>query len=196
MVAALLLLAACKVERTPDDVLNPRDPSQVERRDAEQDIAARLGAFLQAANRGNPRDAVEALLPLGDAHVIGVDGNDGHPRFGADGLAAALREITIPPNAIARTPDLRVQADPRQGLAWFAGHVEWFPAAEGQPRLLRMSGVFGRREGDWRLVEIHFSRPEARPAPAARDSAGADSATARDSAARNPASAAAPPAGG
>jgi hypothetical protein len=193
-VAALLSLAACTVERTPDDVLNPRDPSQVERRDAEQDVAIHVNAFLQALARGDRGQAVSAMSPVTDAYVMGVDGNDGRARFGTDGLAAAIAELEIPANSLPRTPDLRVQADPRRGTAWFAGFVEMFPASGEQPERVRMSGVFGRQEGEWRLVQIHISRPGAPPAPVpAPDSA----ATARDSSASNPdsASAAAPPAG-
>jgi hypothetical protein len=190
-VAALLSLAACTVERTPDKVLNPRDPSQVERRDAEQDVGAHVGAFLQALARGDRGQAVSAMSPVMDTYVVGVDGNEGRPRFGADGLAAAVAELQVQPGALARTPDLRVQADPQRGTAWFAGFVEMFPATGGVPERMRMSGVFGRREGEWRLLQLHLSRPEAPPAAA-------PAATAPDSAAPNPRpdADAAPPAGG
>ena len=51
----------------------------------------------------------------------------------------------------------------------------------GEPQWLRASGVFTRREGDWRILQLHLSRAEV-PAPAdsagavARDTAMADSA--------------------
>jgi hypothetical protein len=187
LAAALLALAACRVDRTPDEYLNPRDPAQVERRETENEIAARVSAFAEALARGNQADAVAALIPAPETHVMGTDFNDGRPRFGALGLAAALRDLELPGGAVARTPDLRVEADAREGLAWFATHLEVLPVVGGagaQPARLRVSGVFTRREGEWRLVQIHLSRAEV-PAP---------TPPRPDSAPPSPASGEAPPA--
>ena len=166
LAAALLALSACRVERTPDEYLNPRNPAQVERREAENEISARVGAFGEALARGATADAVGVLVPTPESHVMGIGFNDGRPRFGPLGLAAALRDLDLPTGAVARTPDLRVEADPREGLAWFATHLEVLPVvgAGGQPQRLRVSGVFNRREGDWRLVQVHLSKAEI-PAP-------------------------------
>jgi hypothetical protein len=208
--AALLALSACSVERTPQEFLDPRDPAAVERRESEEELAARVGAFREALARGNRADAVAALAPASDAHVMGVQFNDGRPRFGPQGIADALASLELPAGAVARTPDLRVQAATREGgLGWFATHMELLPVvgAGGAPQWLRVSGVFLRREGEWRLLEIHLSKAEApAPAPArvrADSAAGADTAeaaaTARDSSPPpppSPAGAAAPPAGG
>jgi hypothetical protein len=206
--AALLALAACSVERTPQEYLDPRDPAAVERRESEEELAARVGAFREALARGNRADALAALSPTADAHVMGVQFNDGRPRFGPQGIADALAALQLPTGAVARTPDLRVQAATREGgLGWFATHLELLPVvgAGGEAQWLRASGVFLRREGEWRLLELHLSKAEA-PAPAAAraDSAGRSepagaAATARDSSSpppRSPAGAAAPPAGG
>lgn len=164
LAAALLALSACRVERTPDEYLNPRNPAQVESRDEENELAARVGAFSEALARGGQADAVAALGPTAEAHVIGIGLNDGRPRFGPLGLAAALADLQLPRDAVARTPDLRVEADGR-GVAWFATHVEVLPVvAGGQAQRLRVSGVFNQREGDWRLVQVHLSRAEVPPA--------------------------------
>ena len=164
LAAALLALSACRVDRTPDEYLNPRNPAQVESRDEENELAARVGAFGEALSRGAQADAVAALGPTAEAHVIGIGFNEGRPRFGPLGLAAALADLQLPRDAVARTPDLRVEADGR-GVAWFATHVEVFPVvgAVGQPQRLRVSGVFNEREGEWRLVQIHLSRGEMPP---------------------------------
>ncbi len=192
--AALLALAACQVAPTPQEFLDPRDPAIVERRESEEELAARVGAFREALARGNRTAAVQALVPGPDTHVMGVDFNDGRPRYGAQGIADALADLALPAGAVARTPDLRVEAETREGgLGWFATHLEVLPVvgAGGQPQRLRVSGVFVRREGEWRLLQLHLSEAEqpASPAP--------DSATAgrRDSAS-SPASDAAPRAGG
>jgi hypothetical protein len=194
-VAALLALAACSVERTPQEYLDPRDPAVVERQESEEELAARVGAFREALARGNRELAVQALVPAADAHVMGVQFNDGRPRFGARGIAEALATLRLPSGAVARTPDLRVQAATREGgLGWFATHLELLPVvgAGGEPQWLRVSGVFLRREGEWRLLQLHLSKAEI-PAPATADSASA--ATGRDSSPPNPPTAAAPPAG-
>lgn len=199
-VAALLALAACSVERTPQEYLDPRDPAAVERQESEEELAARVGAFREALARGNRQDAVQALTPSADAHVIGVQFNDGRPRFGPQGVADALATLQLPTGAVARTPDLRVQAATREGgLGWFATHLELLPVVGtgGQQQWLRVSGVFMRREGQWRLLELHLSKAEA-AAPARADTARAagTAATAPDSPPPSPAAGAAPPAGG
>jgi hypothetical protein len=195
--AALLALAACQVAPTPQEYLDPRDPAAVERRESEQELAARVGAFREALARGNRVAAVQALVPAADTHVMGVDFNDGRPRYGPQGIADALADLPLPAGAVARTPDLRVEAETREGgLGWFATHLEVLPVvgAGGEPQRLRVSGVFIRREGEWRLLQLHLSRAEM-PEPARPDSATADSAAPRDST-PSPASGAAPREGG
>lgn len=189
LAAALLALSACRVDRTPDEYLNPRNPAQVEQREAANEIAARVGAFREALARGNQGDAASALGPTVDTHVMGISFNDGRPGLGPQGVAAALRELELPRGAVARTPDLRVEADAREGLAWFATHVELLPVVDvgGAPQRLRVSGVFSRREGDWRLAQLHLSRGQLPPPrPPAPDSAAGDSAAATDSPAPRP----------
>jgi hypothetical protein len=199
LAAALLALSACRVDRTPDEYLNPRNPAQVEQREAANEIAARVGAFREALARGNHADAAGALGPTAETHVMGIGFNDGRSGLGPQGLAAALQELELPRGAVARTPDLRVEADAREGLAWFATHVELLPVVGvgGAPQRLRVSGVFSRREGDWRLAQLHLSRGQMPPPPPpAPDSAAADSATDSLAPRRSPASGAAPREGG
>lgn len=188
LAAALLVLSACRVEETPDEYLNPRDPAEVEQREAAGEVAARVGAFREALARGSQADAVAALGPAADAHVMGTGFNAGRPMFGPQGVAMALAELELPRGAVARTPDLRVEADARTGQAWFATHVELLPVvgAGSAPQRLRVSGVFVRHEGDWRLEQLHLSHGQVPPVLPAPDSTSADSAAA-DSATEPPA---------
>lgn len=160
--ALLLLLgiSGCRVERTPQELIDPMNPATVDRREAEREVAARVGAFREALTRGSAGDAVGALQPLPDAVVMGADPNAGRPRFGADGVAAVLSGIAAPEGAFTRMPDLRVQTDTREQMAWFSTHLEVFPFAggAGEPERLRLSGVFRKLEGQWRLVHLHASR--------------------------------------
>jgi hypothetical protein len=124
---------------------------------------------------------VQALAPDEMATVVGVDGNDGVVRFGAAGVSAAVAELAVAAPTVVRTPDLRVGAS--QGMGWFSTHLQLLStSAATDPVLLRMSGVFVRERGEWRLVEAHLSRPRAataEPVPPPASSPAADSAAAR-----------------
>ena len=180
--AALAALAGCKVDRTPPEFYNHPDPAVVDRQEAADEIRTRVRVFAEALGRMDTGDAVQALAPDAMAAVVGVRGNDGMVRFGPAGVNAAVAELAIAAPAVVRTPDLRVSAS--QGMGWFSTHLQLLStSAATDPVLLRMSGVFIRERGEWRLVEAHLSRPEhATPRPAAAapaPSPAADSAAAR-----------------
>jgi ketosteroid isomerase-like protein len=166
--AALLALAACKVERTPPEFYSHPDPAVVDRQEAADEIRTRVRLFAEALGRADTDEAVRALAPDELAAVVGAEGNGGLVRFGAAGMTAAVTELAIPTPTIVRTPDLRVGAS--TGMGWFSTHLQLLStSAATEPVLLRMSGVFARERGEWRLVEAHLSRPEeATPEPAAR----------------------------
>jgi hypothetical protein len=156
---AVLLLAACRIERTPQELIDPMNPTVVDQREGEREIAIRVAAFREALARGDVSQAIEALQPLPEAFVIGLDDATGRARFGDPGLADALGAITIGDRMIVRTPDLRVQSDLRERFAWFATHLTMFPldAGTAAPARVRLSGVFRRVEGNWRLAHLHLS---------------------------------------
>ena len=172
---ALLALSACKVEPTPREFYTQRDPARVERQEGSDEIRARVRSFAESLARGDRAGAAEALGATQLTEVVGVDANSGVQRMGPVGLAAALAELRAPTPAFARTPDLRVDVSGRGLVGWFSTHLELLsPTGPLQAaEQLRVSGVFQRDRGEWRLAQIHFSRP-ARPAPAAPDSAGGD----------------------
>lgn len=175
---ALLALAACKVESTPRSFYTQRDPGVVEQQEALGEIRDRVRNFAEDLGRGDRREAVEALVPLELAQVIGVDANGGVNRLGAAGLLQALDSLPLPAPAVARTPHLQVQVGLREGMGSFATHVELLPVRAGaEPLRLRATGIFTRDRGAWRLTQIHLSH-----ALAAADTASADSAAAADAA--------------
>ncbi|HLL83751.1 MAG TPA: nuclear transport factor 2 family protein [Longimicrobium sp.] len=179
--AALAALAGCKVDRTPPEFYNHPDPAVVDRQEAADEIRTRVRVFAEALGRAETQEAVQALAPDEMATVVGVDGNDGVVRFGAVGVSAAVAELAVAAPTVVRTPDLRVGAS--QGMGWFSTHLQLLStSAATDPVLLRMSGVFVRERGEWRLVEAHLSRPRAatvEPSPAPASSPAADSAAAR-----------------
>ena len=177
--AALLALAACQVKETPADFHSHRDPAVVDRQEAADEIRTRVRVFAEALGRGETEEAVQALAPGAMAAVVGVHDNGGVVRFGAPGVGAAVRELAVTVPTVVRTPDLRVSAS--QGMGWFSTHLQLLStSAATEPVLLRMSGVFVRERGEWRLAEAHLSRPGVAtplptpaPSPAAADSAAA-----------------------
>ena len=175
--AALLALAACKVEPTPREFYTQRDPGRVEQQDAAGEIRVRVRNFAEALARGDRAEAVEALAPQPLAVVSGVDGNGGITRRGPQGLAQALDSVHLPAPATARAPDLEVQVGFREGMGWFSTHLEVIPLAAPTSQTVRMraSGVFARDRGAWRLQQLHLSLPSVPPPPA--DSAAADTAS-------------------
>ncbi len=179
-VAMLLALAACKVERTPRDFYTQRDPGVVEQQEAQGEIRDRVRNFAEHLGRGDRVDAVEAVAPVDQAQVIGMDGNAGLSRLGPQGLMQALDSVALPAPAVARTPDLQVQVGLREGMASFTTHMEFIPMGSAATRPLRMraTGVFVRDRGAWRLSQIHLSHALVPPPAdtAARDTAAADSA--------------------
>lgn len=179
--AALLSLAACKVDRTPPEFYSHPDPAVVDRQEAADEIRTRVRVFAEAVGRMESAEAVQALAPDSMAAVVGVDDNNGMVRFGAPGLSAAVAGLAITSPTIVRTPDLRVSAS--QGMGWFSTHLQLLSTSSATaPVLLRMSGVFVRERGEWRLAEAHISRPgTATPAalPPAPSPAAADSGAAR-----------------
>jgi hypothetical protein len=160
LAAAVLSLSACEINRTPEELLQQRDPAEVDRQEAADEVRVRVGAFRQAIQRGDRSAAAAALQPSGLAHVIGLDAHGRLPRYGPLGLLAAIEELPVPEGAVARTPDLRVETSGREGVGWFATHVELLPLRGGEPAAFRMTGVMARDRGEWRLTQVHFSRAE------------------------------------
>ena len=185
VLAALLALSACdwvKVERTPPQFYNQRDPARVDQRDDARELRARVRNFADELARGNRDRALTALNPSEGVLVIGSKVGSGVAQIGVRGLAAALDSTSIPTPAVARTPDLRVEVGLRESTGWFSAPIQFMTLAPGsRPQWLRVSGVFAQQKGEWKLVEIHLSRPWAAP-----DTTRADSAR-RDSSAGGPA---------
>lgn len=178
--ALTLALPACdwvKVERTPRQFYTQRDPARLDPQDDGRELRARLRNFADEMAQGRRNRALTALNPSEDVLVIGAMEGDGVARIGVRGLAAALDSAGIATPAVARTPDLRVEVASRATAGWFSAPIQFLMLGDSTPpRWLRVSGVFAQQGGEWKLVEIHLSRPYTAPAGTAPDSAAADSA--------------------
>ncbi len=178
--ALLLALSACdwvQVERTPSQFYNQRDPARVDQRDDARELRARVRNFADELARGNRERALTALNPSEGVLVIGSQVGSGVAQIGVRGLAAALDSAAVPTPAVARTPDLRVEVGLRERTGWFSAPIQFMTLAAGsEAQWLRVSGVFAQQKGEWKLVEIHLSKPWAPPGATPADTAGRDSA--------------------
>ena len=178
--ALLVALSACdlvKVERTPRGFYTQRDPARIDQQEAASEIRARVRNFAEELGRGNRARAMTAINPTEDVLVIGSDASGGVARIGPRGLAQALDSIAVATPTVARTPDLRVEVGLREQTGWFSTPIQFMSVGSAAPeQWLRASGVFSQDRGDWKLVQIHLSRPYAAPDTTRADSAGGDTA--------------------
>ena len=192
VLALLVALSACdwvKVERTPSQFYSQRDPARVDQRDDSRELRARVRNFADELARGRRDRALTALNPSEGVLVIGAEEGSGVARIGVAGLARALDSAAVPTPTVARTPDLRVEVGLRESTGWFSAPIQFMtPLDSGAPpQWLRVSGVFAQQKGEWKLVEIHLSRPWAAPDTTRADTARRDTAR-RDTVARSPSS--------
>lgn len=173
--SATLLLAACKIERTPRQYYAQRTPAATERELFQAELEDRVTAVGPALEREDPAGAAFALAPAPDAYVFGPRG--GGPASGPEGVAAMLGILTDTVPAEVRMHEVRVTLGARAQTAWFAAGMEVRRPGEAEGAesvdTLRFTGVYLRTRGEWRLVQAHLSRPLTPPAapPAPADSA-------------------------
>lgn len=178
---ATLLASACKVERTPPEYIDHRQPIAAVRDEAVEELQDRLLAMGQALNRGDSFEALQALSPMPDAYVLTAAGDAVFT--GEEQIAGALTQFASLPGEVSMS-DLRVNVGPRANVAWFRAQIAHSGATGEGP--FRITGVYLRGdEGEWRLVQAHLS---------IATSAATDS-LAPDSLPPSPAADAAPPAG-
>lgn len=179
----LLALAACdlvKVERTPASFYTQRDPAHIDQQDDSREIRARVSNFAAELGRGHRGRALAALNPVDSVLVIGSDASTGMARIGPAGLAEALDSVGIATPAVARTPDLRVQVRAKENTGWFSTPIEFIPTSgSGAPAEMRASGVFTQDRGEWKLVQLHLSRPYVAPDTTRRDTVPRDTTAPR-----------------
>jgi ketosteroid isomerase-like protein len=172
----LVLAGACRVERTPQELVDHPTTTGADREQAAAEIQDRLVAMGRALTRGSETEATVALSPAADAYVLGPD--QGLTVTGADQIQALLRSLVEGPIDVA-VHDVVVSVGPDASVAWFRAAVD-VAAPDSTLRPLRMTGVYVRDAGVWQLEQAHLSLPlsamipppSSPPEPAA-DSAGA-----------------------
>lgn len=171
----LLAAAGCRVERTPPQYFDHQNTIEAERDAAAAELRDRVLAMGQALNRGNSTEALIALSPAPDVYLIGPE--QGMVVRGSDQVGATLESLLASQDVSAEVRDVEVGIAPGANVGWFRaelvlpGHTP-----DGEP--LRMTGVYLRDAGIWKLVQAHISLPFT-PQPA--DSASSPPASAADS---------------
>lgn len=153
--SVLVLLSACKIERTPEEYFD-QSPSAMERSAAADEIRARVEAIPSAVRRADPRQLLAALSPAADVHVIAPVA--GMRLDGSDVLTAAAGQLGSLEGADLVLGEVHVAVGPRANVGWFATHGDFLRAGE-PAKALQMTGVFLRSEGEWRLVQAHLALP-------------------------------------
>jgi uncharacterized protein (TIGR02246 family) len=118
---------------------------------AQDEIRAVLDQLLEAQNAGDADRIGTALSERPDAVHIGTDADEWWTtKQIVDAVAAAGGPDEI--QAVADDVDIHVQGD----VAWAEGRGR-FTKAGGGERPVRMTGVFVREDGQWKMVQSHAS---------------------------------------
>ena len=178
----LLATSGCRVERTPPQYFDHQTTIEAEREAAAAELRDRLLAMGQALDRGNATEALIALSPAVDAYVVGPD--SGAVVMGSEKIAAALTGLLEAPTPVsAEVRDVEVGISARANVGWFRA-VLALPGHTPGNQPLRVTGVYVRDAGLWKLVQAHLSLPVSlqpadsttSPAESAADSAEAGEA--------------------
>ena len=118
---------------------------------AQDEIRAVFHQLLEAQNAGDAERVRSMLSERPDAVHIGTDAEEWWTSQQiADVVAAAGGEDDI--QAVADDIDVHVHGD----IAWVEGHGR-FTNRDGGERPVRMTGVFAREHGQWKVVQSHAS---------------------------------------
>ena len=120
---------------------------------AHDEIRAVFDQMIEAENAGDAEGVRSGLSERPDAVHIGTDADEWWTsKQVVDAVAAAGAADEI--QAVADDVDIHVQGD----VAWVEGRGR-FTRADGGERPVRMTGVFVREDGQWKVVQSHASIP-------------------------------------
>jgi hypothetical protein len=149
-----LLLGGCRVEQTPDEYFDHAATIEAERRAAGGEVRDRLLAFVSAAGRGDPAEALISLHPAEDIELVGPAGVR---VSGLEGVRALVTGMVTTPVSL-RVRDVEVETGPAGGVAWFRLVIE-APGTTPEPALYQATGTYLRDAGLWELVQAHVAGP-------------------------------------
>lgn len=148
-----VILASCRIERTPEQYID----NQASRTDAvataETEVRNRIAALADALGRGSA--AVDSVLvPREEFSAIGPDANE----LIVDPGTFVDRMVGLTGGGPVSTRHIEVSVAPGILYAWF---MAVYAPADGDPDDpgFRVSGVLTRDNAGWRLSQGHLSRP-------------------------------------
>jgi uncharacterized protein (TIGR02246 family) len=118
---------------------------------AEQDVRATFDRILDAMRAGDPR-ALGVLLADGSTHL----GSDPDEWWSKEELLAGLESATSVEGERIGIEVGELNVHVHGDVAWVEG-TGTFANAQGAQRAVRTTGVFVRREGQWRGAQSHTS---------------------------------------
>jgi hypothetical protein len=156
----LLVLSACRVERTPEQYFDHQTTIEAEREAAAGELRDRLLAMGEAIDRGNATEALIALSPAADAFILGP--REGMVVSGSERISALLDSLLASRTVAAEVRDVQVGIAARANVGWFRADLA-LPGIIPGDRPLRMTGVYVRDAGLWKLVQAHLSTTISEP---------------------------------
>lgn len=154
VLASSLLLASCRVERTPEDYIDRSSTAEEVRAEAVSEVRDRLLAFVAAAARGEGLQAGLALSPGQQVRLLTPMGIE---LEGDAAVRRALAELVTTAVAL-RAHEVEVETAGAGTTAWFRMVVE-APGTTAEPALYRATGTYVNNAGLWTLVQAHVSGP-------------------------------------
>jgi len=149
--SACVLVAGCKIERTPQEYIDHRSPVHQVRQASAEELEGRLAMMGRSLEVGDFNAFFDAV-PLGPGAYLITDLNSEY----AEGSAEVREEIGeyLQRAGPLRAAGPRVTIGPRGNTAWFFIRLEG--ADDGSH--LNMTGMFVRGdEGQWQMVQSHLS---------------------------------------
>lgn len=156
----LLVLSACRVERTPERYFDHQTTIEAEREAAAGELRDRLLAMGEALDRGNATEALIALSPATDAFILGP--REGMVVSGSERISLVLDSLLANHSVSAEVRDVQVGIAARANVGWFRAELV-LPGVLPDDRPLRMTGVYVRDAGLWKLVQAHLSTALSEP---------------------------------
>lgn len=155
---AVVLLSSCKVERTPQEFIDPRDPvTQLRERNSDA-LNAGLQEIRVALERGEAGALFGEFEFDPDVFVVTDLAHDAVR--GPAEVQAALQSF-ITEQGPVRLNDAQVMVGPGGSSAWFRSQAELLERPD-EPTIW-VTGLLTRSGDEWRLVQAHLSRAGASP---------------------------------
>jgi len=152
------LVVGCTIDQTPSRYIDHQQTPEEEISRSRDELVSRIRSTAPALRSRRLENVLTALNP--DEGIVVIMPDSEVPLWGPEQFGEGLERANFtPPVTIG---DLEVTVGPRNASAWFHGDYRVASGGEAE-RMIRLSGVFLRRGGEWWLVQLHLSEPVSSP---------------------------------